>query len=87
MILRPAQKAILEYKKGYLAVNAVPGSGKTFTLSLLAAQLISEMNTEQDTQDSANNPQVLIVTYLNSSVETFKAPIMAKAFSKTIRKP
>ena len=36
--LRPAQEAILAYRSGRMAVSAVPGSGKTFTLSLLAAQ-------------------------------------------------
>ena len=37
--LRPAQEKILEYENGRLAISAVPGSGKTFTLSLLAAKL------------------------------------------------
>ncbi|MCZ7668305.1 MAG: hypothetical protein M5U34_14505 [Chloroflexi bacterium] len=36
--LRPAQAEILTYENGRLAISAVPGSGKTFTLSLLAAQ-------------------------------------------------
>ena len=39
--LRPAQAEILTYENGRLAISAVPGSGKTFTLSLLAAQLIA----------------------------------------------
>jgi DNA helicase-2/ATP-dependent DNA helicase PcrA len=50
-----------------MAVSAVPGSGKTFTLSLLAAQLIA---------DGRINPEggqrILIVTYLNASVDNFK---------------
>jgi DNA helicase-2/ATP-dependent DNA helicase PcrA len=65
--LRPAQEAILEYSNGRMAVSAVPGSGKTFTLSLLAAQLIA---------DGRINPEggqrILIVTYLNASVDNFK---------------
>ncbi|MFZ1397810.1 MAG: hypothetical protein WAS33_12970 [Candidatus Promineifilaceae bacterium] len=36
--LRPAQAKILEYENGRLAISAVPGSGKTFILSLLAAK-------------------------------------------------
>lgn len=40
--LRPAQAKILEYENGRLAISAVPGSGKTFTLSLLAAKLIGD---------------------------------------------
>ena len=39
---RPAQKAVLAYTGGKLGVAAVPGSGKTWTLSLLAAKLITE---------------------------------------------
>ena len=70
MQLRPAQEAILTYENGRLAVSAVPGSGKTFTLSLLAAQLIANGRI-----DSANGQQILIVTYLNASVDTFRARI------------
>jgi hypothetical protein len=32
------QEKILEYENGRLAISAVSGSGKTFTLSLLAAK-------------------------------------------------
>jgi DNA helicase-2/ATP-dependent DNA helicase PcrA len=39
--LRPAQAEILKYRNGRMAVSAVPGSGKTFTLSMLAAELIA----------------------------------------------
>lgn len=67
MRLRPAQEAVLTYTGGRMAVSAVPGSGKTFTLSLLAARLIAEGRI-----DVAANRQVLIVTYLNASAETFK---------------
>lgn len=68
--LRPAQEAILEYDGGRMAVSAVPGSGKTFTLSLLAAQLIASGRI-----DLASQQNVLIVTYLNSSVDAFKASV------------
>ncbi|MBP7592818.1 MAG: ATP-dependent helicase [Chloroflexi bacterium] len=68
--LRPAQAEILTYENGRLAISAVPGSGKTFTLSLLAAQLIADKRI-----DPAAGQQILIVTYLNSSVDTFKARI------------
>jgi DNA helicase-2/ATP-dependent DNA helicase PcrA len=67
---RPAQQAILDYQAGRIAVSAVPGSGKTFTLSMLAAELIRQRRIDQ-----AAGQQVLVVTYLNSSVETFKARI------------
>ncbi len=53
-----------------MAVSAVPGSGKTFTLTMLAAQLIGEGRVRAE-----QNQQVLIVTYLNASVDHFKARI------------
>lgn len=68
--LRPAQKEILKYQNGRMAISAVPGSGKTFTLSLLAAQLIRNGRIDPDA-----NQQILIVTYLNASVDTFRARI------------
>jgi DNA helicase II / ATP-dependent DNA helicase PcrA len=70
MNLRPAQADILTYENGRLAISAVPGSGKTFTLSLLAAQLIANGSIDADA-----GQQILIVTYLNASVDTFKARI------------
>ncbi|UCC53759.1 MAG: UvrD-helicase domain-containing protein, partial [Anaerolineaceae bacterium] len=76
MILRPAQQAILQYQYGRMAVSAVPGSGKTFTLALLAAQLVAAgYNTDNQTLDPDNDQHVMIVTYLNASVDTFKARI------------
>ena len=67
--LRPAQEKILEYENGRLAISAVPGSGKTFTLSILAAKLIGNGRIDP------NQQQILIVTYLNSSVDNFRARI------------
>ncbi len=70
MQLRPAQEKILAYRGGRMAVSAVPGSGKTFTLSLLAAELIRSGRV-----NVAAGQQVLVVTYLNSSVDNFRAQI------------
>ncbi len=67
MQLRPAQEEILKYENGRLAISAVPGSGKTFTLSLLAAQLIGNGRIDPEA-----GQQILIVTYLNASVDTFR---------------
>ncbi|MCA9946329.1 MAG: UvrD-helicase domain-containing protein, partial [Anaerolineales bacterium] len=67
--LRPAQEKILEYENGHMAISAVPGSGKTFTLSLLAAKLIGNGRIDP------NHQQILIVTYLNASVDNFKVRI------------
>jgi len=65
---RPAQKDILAYKKGTLGVSAVPGSGKTWTLSYLAAKLIDEGALGED-------QEVLIVTLVNSAVSNFSQRI------------
>jgi DNA helicase-2/ATP-dependent DNA helicase PcrA len=70
MKLRPAQEEILKYESGRMAISAVPGSGKTFVLTRLAALLISAGKLQVDA-----GQRVLIVTYLNSSVDTFQARI------------
>lgn len=65
---RPAQAEVLKYRGGRMGVSAVPGSGKTHTLSGLAAQLIL---------DDCLNPdqEVLIVTLVNSAVDNFSSRI------------
>ncbi len=66
--LRPSQTEILRYRGGKMGISAVPGSGKTFTLSALAAQIILSGALQPD-QD------VLIVTLVNSAVDNFAARI------------
>lgn len=61
---RPAQRKILEYNGGRMGIAAVPGSGKTHTLSALAAQIIRNGDLEED-------QEVLVVTLVNSAVENF----------------
>ncbi len=61
---RPNQRQVLAYTGGRMGVAAVPGSGKTWTLSLLAARLIAEGNLGDD-------QEVLIVTLVNSAVSNF----------------
>jgi DNA helicase-2/ATP-dependent DNA helicase PcrA len=69
--LRPAQAEILAYRGGPMGVSAVPGSGKTFTLSLLAAELV-----EQLTRGGRfDEREVLVVTFTNSAVENFRSRI------------
>jgi len=60
--LRPDQAAVLDYDGGLMAVSAVPGSGKTLTLSLLAARLIIEGRV-------GDEGEVLVVTMQNSAVD------------------
>lgn len=66
--LRPSQTDILRYRGGKMGISAVPGAGKTFTLSALAAQIITSGALQPD-QD------VLIVTLVNSAVDNFAARI------------
>ncbi len=76
MKLRPAQEKILAYENGRMAVSAVPGSGKTFTLARLAAKLLAEgWAGENPSLNPQEDQRVLIVTYLNASVDTFRARV------------
>ncbi len=68
---RPAQEQILSYTGGYMGVSAVPGSGKTFTLSLLAAKLVQQLARTAAFDDR----EVLVVTFTNSAVENFRSRI------------
>lgn len=65
MRLRPGQIEVANYSGGYLAVPAVPGSGKTTCLAYLVARLIKE------------NPgdRILVVTVMRSAVANFKHKI------------
>ena len=72
-IPRPAQARILEYRGGHMGISAVPGSGKTFTLSLLAAQLVEQLAAD----DRGTEREVLVVTFTNSAVENFRSRIGA----------
>ncbi len=62
--LRPGQQQILRYREGKMGVSAVPGSGKTWTLSYLAAKLL---------QSGAIDPdqEILVVTLVNAAVDNF----------------
>lgn len=64
MPLRFEQKEILEYNNGKMGISAVPGSGKTYTLSLLAADLLKRGLLDID-------QEVLVVTLVNSAVDNF----------------
>ncbi len=65
---RPHQKEILTYTHGTMGISAVPGSGKTWTLSALAAKLIEKGYLGED-------QEILIVTLTNSAVDNFSARI------------
>jgi len=61
---RPKQAEVLEYSGGMMGVSAVPGSGKTQTLSYLAARLIAEA-------PLADDQEVLVVTLVNAAAGNF----------------
>jgi len=61
---RPKQQEVLDYTGGMMGVAAVPGSGKTATLSYLAAQLVANTNLD-------DGQEILIVTLVNSAVSNF----------------
>src|SRR4030043_1831894 len=62
--LRPKQQEILSYTRGKMGISAVPGSGKTWALSFLAADLLKRRVLEED-------QEILIVTLVNSAVDNF----------------
>ncbi len=64
------QEVVTGYTGGRMGISAVPGSGKTHTLSYLAADLILSGNLDL-------NQEVLIVTMSNSAVENFSQRIGA----------
>ncbi|MBC8447146.1 MAG: ATP-dependent helicase [Chloroflexi bacterium] len=65
---RPKQQEVLSYIGGKMGVSAVPGSGKTYTLSCLAAQLVADGRLEDD-------QEVLVVTLVNSAVDNFASRV------------
>lgn len=69
---REAQRKIIEeYNGGLMGIAAVPGSGKTFTLSHLAARLVQQLAQEYVPYER----EVLIVTFANAAVNGFKSKI------------
>jgi len=65
---RPSQSEILAYRRGKMGISAVPGSGKTHTLSALAAEIIARGGLGSD-------QEVLIVTLVNSAVDNFSSRV------------
>ncbi|MBI9048314.1 MAG: ATP-dependent helicase [Anaerolineaceae bacterium] len=65
---RPKQQKVVSFRKGKMGIAAVPGSGKTQTLSYLAASLIKEDCLKE-------GQEVLIVTLVRSAVDNFSTRI------------
>lgn len=69
--MRAGQKAVLRYAGGPAGISAVPGSGKTFTLSLLACKLIGDLARDPD----AGAAEVLVVTFARSAAANIRQRI------------
>ena len=65
---RPKQQKVIDFTRGKMGVAAVPGSGKTQTLSFLAARLIHDGAIEE-------GQEILVVTLTNSAVGNFQSRI------------
>ena len=67
---RPTQAEILNYSGGTMGISAVPGSGKTHTLSALAARLVEKnvLQLHQQMDLEKFEKEILIVTFSNSAV-------------------
>jgi DNA helicase-2/ATP-dependent DNA helicase PcrA len=61
---RPKQQEVLKYRAGKMGVSAVPGSGKTRTLSYLAASLVADGGLK-------DGQEILIVTLVNAAADHF----------------
>lgn len=75
--LRQSQEEILRYHFGKMGISAVPGSGKTWTLSYLAADLIQSGFLAPD-------QEILIVTLVNAAVDNFSTRISAQLQAKNL---
>lgn len=77
-IPRPSQAEILKYQGGTLGISAVPGSGKTHSLSALASNLVEELvTTESSFEHGQPESEILVVTFSNAAVANFAARIGA----------
>ena len=73
---REDQTPISKYRKGKMAVQAVPGSGKTFIITNLVTDLLEETNDKKT--------KILILTYMNSAVSNFKSRIKKRLEEKNL---
>ena len=72
---REEQQQVLSYTGGTMGISAVPGSGKTFTLSALAAELVEKL--VRDSTQQEPDQEILIVTFSNAAALNFSARIAA----------
>lgn len=76
LTLRPEQATICAYEGGMMAVSAVPGSGKTFTLAALALQLLKQQASQSHVLGNVQDErEILIVTFTTSAVDNIRSRI------------
>lgn len=63
---RDDQKPVLDYKKGKMAISAVPGAGKTTILLELIVKLLN---------DGINPENIFVLTYMESAARNFRERI------------
>lgn len=63
---REDQKPVLDYKKGKMAISAVPGAGKTTILLALVIKLL---------QNGVKPENIFVLTYMDSAARNFKERI------------
>lgn len=74
IILNPAQKAAIEFEKGYARINAVPGAGKTLVTVLRVIRLLEK---------GVKPEKILMITYTNNGTKEMRERIgvYAKEFN------
>lgn len=63
---RDDQKPVLQYRKGNMAISAVPGAGKTTILLALIIKLL---------QNGVKSDNIFVMTYMDSAAKNFKERI------------
>ena len=66
IVPREDQKPVLDYKKGSMAISAVPGAGKTTILLALIIKLMSQ---------GVNPENIYVLTYMDSAARNFRERI------------
>ncbi len=66
IVPRQDQKPVLDYKKGYMGISAVPGAGKTTILLALIIKLL---------ENGANPEHIFVLTYMDSAARNFRERI------------
>ena len=63
IVPRDDQKPVLEYKRGMMAISAVPGAGKTTILLALVLKMM---------ENGVNPDNIYVMTYMESAARNFK---------------